>query len=316
MSVIVTGGAGFIGSMVCRLLVERGEDVVVIDSLRNGKPELIQALGPQARLFEADIRDTDAVRKIIKDVKPRGLCHLAAIHFIPYCNKYPLEALDINVKGTLSVLEACKIEPPDMVVIASTAAVYGISDEPNLETDIPAPLDIYGISKYTCEYLGQLYSANTEQPCIAARIFNAIGPNETNPHIVPELINQLIRGQTTVSLGNLEPRRDYIDTRDLAAALISALDYKQDGFDVFNVGTGNEYSVKDIVEMCEQIIDRKIKIEQSSRLVRKVDRMHLCANFNKIHQATGWKPKIKIQDTLRELVETGIEFDIEKMRAA
>jgi UDP-glucose 4-epimerase len=308
MSVIVTGGAGFIGSMLCRLLVEQGENVVVIDNLSNGQRKLIDVLGPKARLLETDIRDTEAVRKIIKDVRPRGLCHLAAIHFIPYCNKYPLEALDINVQGTLSVLEACKVNPPDMVVVASTAAVYGICDEPCRETDTPGPLDIYGISKHTLEQLAWLYSSDTGAPCIAARIFNAVGPNETNLHLVPQLINQLVRGERIVSLGNLEPRRDYIHTSDLARGLIAVLSHKQDGFDVFNIGTGEEHSVKDIVKMCEVILNQPIKISQSSMLTRKVDRMHLCANTDKIQQAMGWKPKVTIREALRELLSAGVEY--------
>ncbi len=305
MSIIVTGGAGFIGSMLCKLLVERGDDVIVIDNLRNGRRELIDDLGPKARLLEVDIRDTEAVCRIIKDTRSQGVCHLAAIHFIPYCNQNPLEALDINVQGTLSVLEACKAAPPKMVVVASTAAVYGICDEPCRETDIPGPLDIYGISKHTCEQLAWLYNAETEAPCIAARIFNAVGPNETNLHMVPQLINQLIRGERTVALGNLEPCRDYIHTSDLARALICVLDHKQNGYDVFNIGTGEEHSVKDIVEMCENILGQQIEIEQNPHLVRKVDRMHLCANIDKIQQATGWQPKVGISGALRELLEVG-----------
>ena len=313
MSIVVTGGAGFIGSILCRFLVERGDDVVVIDNLRNGRRELIDVLGHKARMLEVDIRDTEAVCRIIKDMRPQGVCHLAAIHFIPYCNQHPLKALDINVQGTLSVLEACKAAPPEMVVVASTAAVYDICDGPCRETDIPRPLDIYGVSKHTCEQLAQLYAAETEAPCIAARIFNAIGPNETNPHLVPQLINQLIRGESTIALGNLEPCRDYIDTRDLARALICALDHNQNGYDVFNMGTGKEHSVKDIVEMCKNILGRQIEIKQNPHLVRKVDRMHLCADIDKIRRATGWQPKIGINEALKELLEAGVEYAVDEM---
>ena len=314
MPIIVTGGAGFIGSMLCRLLVERGEEVLVIDNLRNGRRELIVALEPAVRLMNVDIRDSETVRRIIRDTHPQGLCHLAAIHFIPYCNQYPLEALDINVQGTLSVLEACKAAPPEMVVIASTAAVYSICDEPCHETDAPGPLDIYGISKRTCERLAWLYSADTGSPCIAARIFNAVGPNETNLHLVPQLINQLVRGERVVSLGNLEPRRDYIHTSDLARGLMAALDHRQDGYDVFNIGTGEEHSVKDIVEMCEAILGDRIEIKQNPRLTRKVDRMHLCADIGKIQQTMGWAPKVGINEALRELLEAGIQYAVDDTR--
>ncbi|MBN1506427.1 MAG: NAD(P)-dependent oxidoreductase [Sedimentisphaerales bacterium] len=314
MSIMITGGAGFIGSMLCKLLVERGEDIIVVDSLRNGRRDLVDALGRRARLLEVDIRDFEAVRDIVKEVRPQGVCHLAAIHFIPYCNQHPLEALDINVQGTLSVLEACKAAPPEMVVIASTAAVYGIGDEPCRETDAPGPLDIYGISKRTCERLAWLYSADTEAPCIAARIFNAVGPNETNLHLIPQLINQLVRGERVVSLGNLEPRRDYIHTADLARGLMATLDHRQEGYDVFNIGTGEEHSVRDIVEMCGAILGQPIEIRQSTRLTRKVDRMHLCANIDKIRQTLGWKPRVGIRDALRELLEAGVEYATGEVR--
>jgi len=135
------------------------------------------------------------------------------------------------------------------------------------------------------------------------RIFNAVGPHETNLHMVPQLINQLIRGERTVNMGNLEPERDYIHTSDLALGLICALDRRQNGYDVFNIGTGKEHSVKDVVEMCENIIGEKIEIKQSPRLIRKVDRMHLCAGIDKLQHATGWRPKISLNETLRELLE-------------
>lgn len=310
MSIMVTGGAGFIGSMLCKLLVERGDEVVVVDSLRNGHRGLIDALGSRARLLEIDIRNGDVLSRAIRDIRPRSVCHLAAIHFIPYCNQHPLEALDINVQGTLSVLEACKVAPPEMVVVASTAAVYGIGDDPCVETDAPGPLDIYGISKHTCEQLGWLYSSDTGAPCIAARIFNAVGPNETNLHLVPQLINQLNRGEREVALGNLEPRRDYIHTSDLARGIIAALDHKQNGYNVFNIGTGQEHSVKDIVEACEAILGEPIEIRQSPHLTRKVDRMHLCANIDKIRHTMGWEPKVNIHEMLRELLTADVEHAV------
>jgi UDP-glucose 4-epimerase len=302
MVYVITGGAGFIGSMLCRLLVARGDEVVVIDNLSNGRRELVEELGPKARLVQADIRDTDNVRQIITDVRPQAVCHLAAIHFIPYCNEHPREALDVNVLGTLSVLEACKSAPPEMTVIASTAAVYDICDEPCRETDTSRPSDIYGVSKYADEHLAQLYVTQTGAPCVAARIFNAVGPNETNPHLLPHIVEQLNAGADCVALGNLEPRRDYIDTQDLARGLICLLDRKQEGYDVFNIGTGREYSVKEIVEICERILGRAIGIKQLADLVRKADRMHLCACNDKIKDATGWRPGISLAETLQDLL--------------
>ncbi len=302
MAVVVTGGAGFIGSMLCRKLVEQGRDVVVIDNLRNGRRELIDALKPSPVLHVADIRDAETVRRILAEVRPSALCHLAALHFIPYCDAHPAEAVDVNIRGTLNVLEACRIAPPEMVVVASTAAVYPIREGPNAESHPVGPLDIYGITKHCNEELAGLYVSQTGARCIAARIFNAVGVNETNPHLVPHLVQQLKRGQTRVSLGNLDSYRDYIDTRDLADGLIALLDRRQNGYDVFNIGTSREHSVREIVGMCGEILQRPIEIEQRSDLMRNVDRKHLCACIDKIAQATGWRPRIELRETLRVLL--------------
>jgi len=126
--------------------------------------------------------------------------------------------------------------------------------------------------------------------------------NETNPHLVPHLVQQLKRGQTRVSLGNLDSYRDYIDTRDLADGLIALLDRRQNGYDVFNIGTSREHSVREIVGMCGEILQRPIEIEQRSDLMRNVDRKPLCACIDKIAQATGWRPRIELRETLRVLL--------------
>lgn len=198
MTYLVTGGAGFIGSMLCRVLTEKGKDVAVLDNLSNSSEEILRKTAPKARLFKGDIRNETFVASVFKEIHPEAVCHLAAIHFIPHCNKHPIEALDINVTGTQSVISACEANPPSMVFLASTAAVYPISNEPCLESDALGPVDVYGISKVTDEMLAKLYSERTGASIIAGRIFNAVGPNETNPHVVPHLISQLNQAEYRV----------------------------------------------------------------------------------------------------------------------
>jgi len=299
---MVTGGAGFIGSMLCRKLVEAGREVVVLDNLVNGRRELVDQLGPRARLIVADIRDEQAVNRAVGEALPRVVVHLAAIHFIPYCIAHPQESIAVNVTGTLNVLEACRVAQTERVVVASTAAVYPVTDQPNRETDPVGPVDIYGITKYTCELLAELYVRQTSRPCTAARIFNAVGSNETNPHLVPALVEQLNRGSRRVSLGNLEPYRDYIDTQDLAEGLIALIRRPASGFEVFNVGSGNEYTVRQVVRLCEEILGESIRIEQRPDLVRKVERMRLAVCIDKLSGQTAWGPRISLRDTLRHLL--------------
>jgi len=302
MNAVVTGGAGFIGSMLCRLLAERGDKVTVIDNLSNGRREFLDPLGAAVRLLEVDIRDPEATVRALQQAAPEAVCHLAAIHFIPYCNEHPQEAIETNVTGTLNVLQACRAVRPEMVVIASTAAVYGIKDAAHVETEVPEPLDVYGTSKRACEDLGRIYCAETDLPCTAVRIFNAVGVNETNPHLVPHLVEQLQAGATTVALGNLDPKRDYIDTRDIATALIALMNRRQEGYDVFNIGTGSEHSVKEIVDVCQEILGRSIEIRQRGDLVRKSDRLHLCAATEKLRKATEWRPRFSLVEALHDLL--------------
>lgn len=298
----MTGGCGFIGSMVCKILAEQKQRVLVVDNLSNGRRELVDRLGPDVTLKVADIRDAKAMVAALEEARPTAVCHLAAIHFIPYCVAHPQEALEINVLGTLNVLDACRAHPLEMVVLASTAAVYAPSDEPHQEADPLEPIDIYGMSKRACEDLGRIYAMETGRRCIGARIFNAVGPNETNPHFVPALITQLRRGQRRVALGNLEPSRDYISTRDLANALIGLLDYRQPGYDVFNVGTGAGYTVRRVVQICQELLGTPIEIEQRADLVRKVERMSLRAGVEKIKKAIGWQSQVELRTSLNELL--------------
>jgi UDP-glucose 4-epimerase len=297
---MVTGGAGFIGSMLCRMLAERGTSVVVLDNLSNGQRSLLQ--NPNISIIEVDIRDADTVLKATADVRPDAVCHLAALHFIPYCNAHPQEAVDTNVRGTVNVLQACRVHPPAQLVFASTAAVYGISDRPSREDDPLHPLDIYGITKLAGEQLTALYGQQSGAPCASARIFNAVGPNETNPHVVPRIVSQIKEGRSELELGNLSPCRDYIDTRDLCAGLVALLDRRQPGYDVFNLGSGVEHSVRQVVAYCESIMGRSIDIVEKPELKRSVERMHLCASIGKITSVTGWHPRIALRQALEDLL--------------
>ena len=153
---------------------------------------------------------THLINEILKETKPDIVIHLAAVHFIPYCNEHPLQTLKINVLGTRYLLESCKEYPPEVFFFASTAAVYPIRDEPNREDSEVGPSGIYGTSKLIGEDLVRLFHLETGVRALICRFFNMYGPNETNPHLIPEIINQIKTHGTTLKLGNLEAKRDFI----------------------------------------------------------------------------------------------------------
>lgn len=301
-TVLVSGGAGFLGSNLTEFLLKNEYTVIVYDNFFNGKREFLPESHPNLDVIEADLRETKRLKEIIQKFQPKTIFHLAALHFIPYCNAHPIETIQVNVEGTESVLEAARDSSVDKVIYASTAAVYGIYDDFNLEDHRPWPMDIYGDTKYFGEHLLRLFHEKSGKTGVVARLFNLFGPNETNPHVIPEILNQL-RESDTVRLGNLKPKRDYIYVLDVAKALF-AMDQKiSDGLNTFNVGTGQEYSVDELVRTVADILGRDVKIETDPARVRKQERLHLVAGIDKIKNELGWQPEEDLFTGLKKLIE-------------
>lgn len=301
MKILVTGGAGFIGSAIVPKLQSENHDVYVFDNLSFGNRAFINVIDDH--FFLGDIRDAEAISKAVQAIMPDVIIHLAAVHFIPYCNEHPFESSDINIRGTMNVLDAAKnIENLNKIIFASTAAVYPISDNAVSETDEKRPLDIYGLSKLAGEQLMQKFYFETKIDTICCRFFNAFGPNETNPHLIPEIERQLRDGHRTIALGNLTPKRDFIHTHDMANAVLAMINLKNTGYDTFNLGRGIEYAVTEIVSTFETLLNEKITVNIDPSRTRKVERMHLLANVDKLKQKTGWEPKWTITEGIKDLI--------------
>ena len=302
---LITGGAGFIGSTLSAHLQRTGDEVFVVDDLSFGRRELAGV--PDDRFFQADIRDAEAMRKVMGEVLPHRVLHLAAVHFIPYCNQHPAEAADININGTIRVLDAAASSPGlEVVFVASTAAVYPIADGAMREDHPLGPMDIYGTTKLATEKIASEFHYRTGVPMVIGRFFNAFGPNETNPHLFPEIQRQVLEGVRTLKLGNLDPKRDYIHTEDMSRAIEALLVREPKGCDVFNIGRGIEYSVREVVIAFERQLGEPLSIEVDPSRVRKVERMHLLADVDKLKQATGWEPQWSIDEGVATLLKEQI----------
>lgn len=255
--ILITGGAGFIGSAVIKHFQQFDYEIFVIDNLSFGNRAFINI--PDEHFFLVDILDRHKVDGIINKVKPNVILHLAAIHFIPYCNQHPYESSNINIQGTMNVLDAAAKAKPEQVFFASTAACYPIYDEAVTEKHPTGPMDIYGLSKLTGERLCNEFHLKTGITTVMCRFFNAFGPNETNPHLIPEIQSQVNSGMRKIKLGNLTPKRDFIHTYDMAAAVKTLVDKVKGGIDIYNLGRGIEYSVTDIVDAFSNQIGEKIE---------------------------------------------------------
>jgi UDP-glucose 4-epimerase len=299
--ILITGGAGFIGSAVIRELQQFGHEIFVIDNLSFGNREFIDI--DDAHFFENDIRDREKVFELMKEIQPEWVLHLAAVHFIPYCNQHPFESSNINIQGTINVYDAIRTTGSiKKIFFASTAAVYPIYDDAVSEDHAVNPLDIYGLSKLTGERLSREFHLESGIPTVVCRFFNAFGPNETNPHLIPEIQDQINAGKRTINLGNLTPKRDFIHTYDMARAVRMLMEKSDIEHNTFNLGRGIEYSVTEIVEAFERQLGEKITIEVEQSRVRKTERMHLLADVSKLKAATGWEPEWGIDEGIKTLI--------------
>jgi UDP-glucose 4-epimerase len=297
--ILVTGGAGFIGSHLLERLVVSGENVVVFDDLSRGRREWL----PQGtKLHELDVRDGPRLRQALAASAPETIVHLAAMHYIPSIEDAPALASEINVEGTRVLLASLEPDPPKVLVFASSAAVYPDRAGPIAESCTPAPIDLYGQTKLEGERLIADFAAETRTRAIIARIFNVIGTRETNPHVVPELVEQLRAHAAPVRLGNVQTKRDYTDVRDVAVALHNLLISPPDTADTFNIGSGRSTSVADLVRESEVVLGRPIAVEVEHRRLRAQDRAELVADATLLRETTGWRPTRSLRETLAELL--------------
>jgi UDP-glucose 4-epimerase len=227
--------------------------------------------------------------------------HLAARHFIPYCETHPLETLEVNVKGTANVLRAVASLAEARLILASSLAVYPPQEELLREDVFLEPIDIYGYSKWQAELVAQQIGAGSNLDIAIVRIGNVYGPLETNPHVIPHILEQLKLGDA-IELGNLESRRDYIYVEDVVDALLALTTRRLPSPEVFNLSTGEGHTVTEILDELGRLLDRTLRPQPSPHLLRPVDRPMLRADSSRLRAAVEWRPRHSLRDGLRKLL--------------
>jgi UDP-glucose 4-epimerase len=303
---LVTGGAGFIGSALVRRLLDSGLEVEVYDRLNPGRADFLPD-HPGLTLTVGDLLDAADFRATVARVRPAVVFHLAALHYIPYCNGHPGETLRTNVEGTEAVVRACAEAEVPRFVFASTAAVYPAQATPLSETGTPpGPLDIYGFSKHFGEQLIAWTQAQTTRTgFVVARLFNAYGPRETSPHLIPAVLKQIVEGAPRIRIGNLEPRRDYVHVDDIAQALIRlgeiALEAGPEPL-VVNVCTGADHSVREVLDALGQAAGRPLAMEPDPARMRTSDRPRLLGDPARLRNLLGEITPTTLPDGLAALI--------------
>ena len=305
MSILVCGGAGYIGSHAVHQLIGKGEDVVIVDNLQTGHRG---AIHPQAKFYEGDIRNSDVLDRIFTENRIEAVIHFAANSLVGESMENPLLYFNNNVYGMQMLLEAMKRHRVDKIVFSSTAAVYGEPRRiPIMESDDTIPTNTYGETKLIMEKMMKWVSRADRIRYVSLRYFNAAGAlsdgsigEDHNPetHLIP-LILQVPLGKRpciTVYGDDYDTPdgtclRDYIHVIDLADAHVLALSYLRRGgaSNIFNLGNGKGFSVKEMIEAAKKATGRDIKVSMGSRRIG--DPAKLIASSEKARRILGWQPK-------------------------
>lgn len=312
MSILVLGGAGYIGSHTVYELIDAGRDVVIVDNLQTGFKE---AVHPKARFYQVDIRDRKALDEVLEKESIDGVIHFAASSQVGESMTDPLKYYDNNLHGTMVLLQSMVAHNVNKIVFSSTAATYGEPERvPILESDRTCPTNCYGETKLSMEKMMSWVSKAHGLRFVALRYFNACGAHKSgtigeahNPetHLVP-LILQVPNGQRAkISIfgDDYDTKdgtciRDYIHVTDLAQAHILALDYLMNGGEnnVFNLGNGVGFTVKEVIDCARRVTGHPIPAEISPR--RAGDPAQLIASSEKAKDVLGWKPQFADLDTI------------------
>ena len=301
---LVTGGAGFIGSHLVDRLMKEDYEVVVLDNFSAGKIENVQRhLGGQSfHLVKGDVRDLEDVRKAVRDVDV--VFHLAAIVNVPLSIENPLLVNDVNVRGTLNLLEASLKENIERFIYVSSCAVYGEAHYSPIDEKHPtSPLSPYAASKLAAEYYCKVFHENYGMKTLCLRYFNVYGPRQVRglySGVIMRFIDRLKQSKPPIIYGDGEQTRDLVHVSDVVEVNMLALRSQCNG-EVVNVGTGRSTTINKLAKVLTELSGRK-NLKPIHRDPRKGDIRSSWADIKKAKRALGYEPKIELKEGLRTLL--------------
>jgi len=306
--VLVTGGAGFIGSHLTEELLEKGCDVKVfihynsfdrrgwIDYFPSDKKKKIE-------IFTGDVRDPNGVREAMKGCDV--VFHLAALIGIPYSYHSPDTYVDTNVKGTLNILQAARQVGVSRIIHTSTSEVYGTAQFVPITEEHPVnPQSPYAATKASADFLALTFFRSFNTPVVIVRPFNTFGPRQSSRAIIPTIITQLIKVNGTVTLGSVTPTRDLNFVRDTAKGFIQAAECDDALGEVINLGSNYEISIGDLAKKIALMMRQNIHIESAEERIRpgKSEVERLWAENRKANELLGWNPSYDLESGLKETI--------------
>ena len=291
MRALVTGAAGFVGRHLVDHLRVSGDDVVAVD--RHDGPDLL---------------DPQALRAFVADTAPDATYHLAGWSDVGGSWREPLAAFHANADGTLNLLQACVAAGVPRVLSVSSADVYGKVSLAELPIDEDAPLrpvTPYAASKVAADFLGLQAFLGYGLDVLRVRAFNHLGPGQTNRFVAPAIAERVayneLDGSEVVPVGNLSPRRDFTDVRDVVRAYRLLIEHGEPG-EAYNVCSGSDLAISELADRLLSLAGRPMRLEEDPDLQRPVEVPVLRGDPTKVHKATGWQPEIPLDETLADLL--------------
>lgn len=300
--VLVTGGAGFIGSEVVRQLCRLKARVTVLDNFSSGKREYIEGFD-DLNIIEGDVCCESDASEAIKDQEV--IVHMAALPFIPDSYHFPQEFFKVNTIGTINVIwQSIKSKSIERFAHISTSEVYGTAKYVPMDEEHPTlPHSTYAVSKLAADRAVFTMHKEHDFPAVLIRPFNSFGPNITQPYIIPEIILQLLDDNEVLHLGNVESSRDFTYVTDTARGILLALSEKKAIGEILNIGMGHDIKIKDLGILIAELMGKQIKIETDDTRFRPYDVEKLYCSNKKAEKLLGWKPEVSLEDGLRMTID-------------
>jgi UDP-glucose 4-epimerase len=309
MNFLITGAAGFLGSALANQLAREGHQVRGIDDLSTGDPE---ALFEDVHFTRGDVNDRPKLWTLLQEVD--CVYHLAARVSVSESLLYPREYNAVNVGGTVSLMEAMRDVGVGRVVFISSGAVYGDQqDQPLFETASPFPRSPYAVSKLAAEYYVRTIGALWGIEAVCLRVFNAYGPKQhlppSHPPVIPNFLRQAVHRGSIVVHGDGNQTRDFVYINDVVRAMVAASTAPNIDQEVINVGSGEEISVRGLVNLILSITESDAEIIYNPRNDTGVSRM--CADLSLASDKLGYMPRTALEDGLRKTLEKDPRFQKE-----
>ncbi len=299
--VLVTGGAGFIGSTLTRKLLAHNYRVTVFDDLSTGLSENLPR-NSKLKLIQGDIRDFKLVSKVVGN--HQYVMHLAAHAFIPFSYQMPVEVAEVNALGSINVLKACKDKGVKRLVHVSSSEVYGPAQYTPMDEKHPfQPYSTYSVAKAAADLWAQAFYWEHRLPVVILRPFNTFGPRESLPYFVPEVIRQSLKDKV-IQVGNLESSRDFTYVEDTADALAKALETENIEGEIINIGTGQTHKMREILELIKKEMRTEDKeVVSTAERLRPRDVDMLVSSNVKARKTLGWKPSVTFEEGIRKTIQ-------------